>query len=523
MDGLSVIKKTIGRPSFTTTYVGFDAGSIRDIPNPTGPTGTPGPTGLFMTFGMGETEALRAIDSGQFNPTDPTLPFTKFGFFWNGVLIFGIEVAMSIKATFCGINNDNGEYRLGRWTWIENNDYKRNALKDARLLPRRQINLYDTHTKRPVPTNVGLSDVTYVNAPNYETTPWFCPIDRNVAWLGSKPAINMLEFDWFISVLLDRAILPSHPPAAEAATEAASEAVKTIFGDNEYMNDELEKYTKGYNALLRGDKKKDQLSGKVKEFIQMRKAILAEQKYRVEILNRISKIILLMKDSEPLLHFYELWLEMMKKTMRIDVPNIPLFQNTDTRLLDYGDVGDIGDYHQGDRSSFFFRDESVGLSSGSSSESSSRSSWNRDGDRHRESDSRSVVPPKTPLWNATETYESKYGSIAIEDPNKLCRANSDEIKKLLNKLYHSKTVEDAKSLLTNKITKKILFLGLHPDQNIGCNELSTVAFQELQGLRDFPSSAGGSGSGRGRKHTRRKSRKVRRKSGRRRHRRTSRK
>ena len=517
MDGLSVINHT--KLGYTTTYVGFDAGSIRDIPNPTDPTG---PTGLFMTFGMGETEALRAIDSGQFNPTDPTLPFTKFGFFWNGVLIFGIEVAMSIKATFCGINNDNddnGDHRLGRWTWIENNDYRRNALKDARLLPRRQINLYDTHTKRPVPTNVGISDVTYVNAPKYETTPWFCPIDRNVAWLGSKPAINMLEFDWFISVLLDRAILHSPPPAAEAATEAASEAVKTIFGDNEYMNAKLDEYGQRYNALPIKEKpnKYGNLSDSVIGLKSMRKAILAEQKYRDEILNRISKIIMLIKDSEPLLRFYELWLEMMKKTMRIDVPNIPLFQNTDTRLLDYGDVGDIGDYHQGDRSSFFFRDESVGLSSGSLPRSSWRSSWDRD----QGSYSRSDVPPKTPLWNATETYESKYGSIAIEDPTKLCRANSDEIKKLLNKLYHSKTVEDAKSLLTNKITKKILFLGLHPDQNIGCNELSTVAFQELQGLRDFPSSAGG--SGRGRKHTRRKSRKVRRKSGRRRHRRTSRK
>ena len=490
MDGLSVIKETIGRPSFTTTYVGFDAGSIRDIPNPTGPTG---PTGLFMTFGQGETETLHVIDSGQFNPTDNALPFTKFGFFWNGVLIFGMEVASILSATFCGINNDKGDHRLGRWTWIENDDYRKRSLQDDRL-PRRKINLYDTHTENTVAINVGLSDVTYVNSPIYDTPPWFCPIHRDVVWVG-KPAINMFEFDWFISVLLDHTVLPSCAPASDAApVDAAAmaretaEAVKTIFGDDKYMNDQLDKYEAEYQKLPHKDKKcnKDgNFSESVIGLKSKRKTILDEKKYRVELLNRIGKIILLMKDYQPLLHFYELWLEMMKKTMSIDVPNIPLFQNTSSRKLDFDDVGDVGREPDDRPICYEYPSSSWRSSQGSSS-------------------SRPKETSGLPWWTATETYESKYGSIPIEDKNKLCRANTDEIKDKLNKLYHSTDFKEVKSLVNNKK----LLLGVHPDHNIGCNGLSTAAFKELQELREYivklPSSAGGRRS----KRIRRKSRKV---------------
>ena len=521
MDELSVIKHTTGdRLLITTTYVGFDAGSIAGTS-----TCPPGPTGLFMTFQESDTQALRAIDSGQFNPNDPTLPFTKFGFFWNGVLIIGIEFKRPpFSAIFCGINNDEGHHRLGRWTWIENDVYRRNALKDARL-PRREINLYDTHTRRSVTTRVGLSDVTYVNAPKYETPPWFCPIHSDVAWVD-KPAINVSELEWFIAGVLDRIVLPSPPPAAEVAApvdvapakeKAASEAVKNIFSDSEYMEKELGEYEKTYKALQNKDKKPNEygnLSERVIDLRSKRKAILDEQKYRVELLNRICKIILLMNNSEPLLDFYELWIEMMKKTMSVDVPNIPLFRTKDSRPLDFDDVGDIRD-DDDDATKAFRRTRSEWWSSRGSSQGSSQGS---------SSYRRPEKKTKLPWWTATETYESKYGSIPIEDENGLCRANTDEIKDKLNRLYHSTTVEEVKSLLNSR---QLRFL--HPDKNLGCIALSKAVFQDVGQLKDnisesFPSAAGGRRRRRS-KRTRRKSRKVhtgRRKS-RRNKRRTSRK
>jgi hypothetical protein len=520
MDGLSVITYTTGdRLKFTTTYVGFDAISL--TPPPPGylpgyhacyPPPPPPPTGLFMTFEQGNTEALRAIADRKFNPANNPFPFTTFGIYWNGVLIIGIKVEKSpFSATICCIKNDENKYRLGRWTWINNDVFREKALKDERL-PKLKINLYDTHTRRSVPIMVGISDVTYVNSPIYREPPWFCPIGANVTWLSNKPAIDMSELEWFIEGVLDRMVLPSPPPpAAEVAApvvtvsaEEMAKAVKNIFGDYEYMKGELKKYSDAYIKLPVKDKECNaygNLSESVIDLKSKRQAILAEQKYRVELLNRICKIILLMNNSEPLLRFYELWIEMMTKTMSSGVPNIPLFRTIDSRPRDFDDLGDIT--NDDDELTKAFRRAHARCWS---SRSSAGSSYCR--------------PEKKtglPWWTATETYKSKYESIPIEDKNKLCRANTDEIKGKLNKLYHSTDIKEVKSLVNNKK----LLLGVHPDHNIGCEGLSKTAFQELQELREYvvklPPSAGGR---RRSKRIRRKSRKVR--TGRRKSRRNNR-
>jgi hypothetical protein len=321
-------------------------------------------------------------------------------------------------------------------------------------------------------------------------------LPRNIngaKWLGSnKPAIHMSQFEWFIGSVLNGNVLPSDAPAAKEGLMVV--AADAIFGDKDYLDQRLNAYTDEWNKLPYKDKVKDKLSDTAKAIVKKRNNILYEQKRRIEILKRIVDIILLMKDSKPILKFYELWLEMMTKTMSNDVPNIPLFRKFSSRPLDFDDVGDIGnpkfvcpiyneycDYGGDDGHDY-------------------------GGEYKKPSQSLPYGKRGLPWWKETDNYETKFGNFPIENPE-LCNVNSPTIKELMNQLYRSTSVEEVKSLLK----PKQLLLGIAQDKNSGCDELGKEAQQEYNELKDYirklHSSAGG---GIKRKlKTRRKSRKVR--------------
>jgi hypothetical protein len=443
MEELTSIENT--QYGYTTKYIGFNAG--RHFPDYSKPTG------LFMTFGMSDKDNIKLE---KFNPADSTLPFDKFGFYWNGVLICGISVVESFNATFCGIKSDDDKERLGRWTWIKDSS----VIYDG--IPTVTKNMKDTHTGESVSTLVCLLDYTYVNVePNYHVR--FFPINiRGAEWLGqNKPAIDMTQFKLFIDSVLNGQVILSDPPVAR---------MNAIFGDNEYLDKLLEEYNAGWGKLPAKDTRIGKLSPTAKVYVTNRRNILDERKRRIEILNRIVRIISLMKDSEPLLNFYNLWLEMMTKTMSNNVPNIHLFQEFSSRLPDFHGHGD---YTNKKNPLGSITDIKIGL----------------------------------PWWKrGVDNYETKFGKFDINDHER-CPVSSDEIKKLMEKLYYSTSVKDVKLL----IKSKDLWLGIAQDKNLGCTELGKEAQQELINFKDYvddlPSSAGG--RIKRKLKTRRKSRKVR--------------
>ena len=428
MDGLTSIENT--QYGYTTKYIGFNAG--RHFPD------SSKPTGLFMTFGMSDKDNIKLE---KFNPADSTLPFNKFGFYWNGVLICGISVVESFNATFCGIKSDDDKERLGRWTWIKDSS----VIYDG--IPTVTKNMKDTRTGESVSTLVCLLDYTYVNVePNYHVR--FFPINiRGAEWLGqNKPAIDMTQFKLFIDSVLNGQVILSDPPVAR---------MNAIFGDNEYLDKLLEEYNAGWGKLPAKDTRIGKLSPTANVYVTNRRNILDERKRRIEILNRIVRIISLMKDSEPLLNFYNLWLEMMTKTMSNNVPNIHLFQEFSSRLPD----DDDDDYNVKDK----------------------------DKDK---TPLRGMPNIKIRPWwiKGVDTYETKFGNITNMES---CPVSSDEIKNLIHKWYYSTSVEELKSSLKDKQ----LLLGTAVDKNPGCVELANNVQKDLVGFREYirqlPSSAGG--------------------------------
>jgi hypothetical protein len=444
MEGLTSFEHT--QDGYTTKYIGINA--MKYFPD------NLKPTGLFMTFGMNDKHNIK-IET--FNPADPTLPFNKFGFYWNGVLICGISVVQSFNATFCGIKSDDDKERLGRWTWIKDSS----VIYDG--IPTVTIPMKDTRTDESVSTLVCLLDYTYVNVePDYRDR-WF-PINiRGAEWLGqNKPAIDMTQFKSFIDSVLNGTVILSDPPVLR---------MNAIFGDNEYLDKLLKEYNAGWEKLLPKDKCKDNLSSTAKLYITNRHNILHERKHRIEILKRIGSIILLMKDSEPILNFYKLWLEMMTKTMSNNVPDIPLFQKFSSRLPDFDSRGHYNDKDRTPLGSI--SDSIIGL----------------------------------PRWKrGVDTYENMYGKIQINNPE-TCRVNSDEIKDLIHNLYYSTSVKEVKSLIKHKG----LLIGTAVDKNLGCSELATKVQQDINGFRTYVRDLQFSAGGRIKRKlkTRRKSRKVR--------------
>lgn len=443
MEGLTSFEHT--RYGYTTKYIGFDAS--KHFPDYSEPTG------LFMTFGLNDKDNIK-IET--FNPTDSTLPFNKFGFYWNGVLICGISVVDEFNATFCGIKTDDDKERLGRWTWIKDSS----VIYDG--IPTVTINMKDTRTDESVSTIVCLLDYTYVNVePNYRDR-WF-PIEiRGAEWLGqNKLAIDMTQFKSFIDSVLNGTVILSDPQVS---------MMNAIFGDNEYLDKLLREYNDGWETLQSKDKRANNLSSTAKLYITNRRNILSERKHRIEILKRIGSIILLMKDSQPILNFYKLWLEMMTTTMSNNVPNIPLFRKFTSRP----DFDGRGDYNDKDKTPLWsISDSIIGL----------------------------------PRWKrGVDSYENWYGKIHINDTTK-CPVNSDNIKKLIHNLYYSTSAKDVKLLIKNTD----LVMGTAVDKNLGCSELATKVQQDINGfrtyVRELPSSAGG--RIKRKLKTRRKSRKVR--------------
>lgn len=451
MEGLTSFEHT--QDGYTTKYIGINAS--KHFPD------NPKPTGLFMTFGMNDKHNIK-IET--FNPADPTLPFNKFGFYWNGVLICGISVVQSFNATFCGIKSDDDKNRLGRWTWIKDSS----VIYDG--IPTVTIPMKDTRTDELVSTLVCLLDYTYVNVePNYHVQ--LFPIDiRGAEWLGqNKPAIDMSQFESFIDRVLNGTVILSDP-RPESDPDPLDANMRTIFCDNDYLDKLLEKYNAGWEKLPAKDKRANNLSSTAKLYITNRRNILSERKHRIEILKRIGSIILLMKDSQPILNFYKLWLAMMTTTMSNNVPNIPLFQEFTSRP----DFDGRGDYNDKDRTPLgSISDSIIGL----------------------------------PRWKrGVDTYENMYGKIQINDPE-TCPVNSDKIKELIHNLYYSTSVKEVETLIKHKD----LLLGTAVDKNLGCSELATKVQQDINGFREYIRQLHSSAGGRIKRKlkTRRKSRKVR--------------
>lgn len=447
MEGLTSVEDT--RYGYTTTYIGFNAGL--DFPDYSRPTG------LFMTFGMSDILELAAIKSKTFNPAVPTLPFNTFGFYLNGVLICGISVVRPFNATFCGIKSDDDKEILGRWTWI----------KDSTVIdptfPTVTLNMKDTHTGESVSTPVCLLDVTYVNVMYNYSDVGFPRNIKGAKWLGqNKPAIDMTQFESFIDNVLNGKVILSDPPVAK---------MDAIFGDKDYLDKLLEEYNVGWGKLPAKDTRIGKLSPTANDYKTKRRNILDERKRRIEILNRIVRIILLMKDSIPIFNFYKLWLNMMTKTMKNDVPNIPLFEEFSSRPPDFDGWGHYNDKYKKPLGSI--TDRKIEL----------------------------------PWWKkGVDNYETKFGKFDITDPGS-CPVNSDEIKNLMEELYYSTSVKHITLLLKSKD----LLLGIAQDKNLGCNELGKEAQQELNKFKDYVTELLSSAGGRIKRKlkTRRKSRKVR--------------
>lgn len=444
MEGLTSLENT--QYGYTTKYIGFNA--MKYFPKYSKPTG------LFMTFGMSDKDDKKLK---QFNPADSTLPFNKFGFYWDGVFICGISVVQSFNATFCGIKSHDDREILGRWTWIKDSSVIYSEI------PTVTINMKDTHTGKSVSTLVCLLDYTYVNVdPDYHENEF--PKDiRGAKWLGkNKPAIDMNQFKLFIDNVLNGKVILSDPPVLK---------MYAIFGDNEYLDKLLEEYNAGWGTLPANDTRKDKLSRTAKVYVTKRGIILHERKRRIEILNRIGSIISSMKGSKPLLDFYELWLEMMTKTMSNDVPNIPLFREFSSRLPDFDGRGD---YNDKDKNPLWSISDRI---------------------------------LELPWWKkGVDTYENKYGKIHINDQEH-CPVSSDKIKSLIHNWYYSTSVDEVKSSLKDKN----LLLGTAQDKNPGCIELATKVQQDINGFREFIKQQLSSAGGRIKRKlkTRRKSSKVR--------------